>query len=121
MEIPEILMRIVEAIESKEGENTVVMKMENTPIPTDYFIITTANSKTHMKALRDSVVEELKKSSHEIIYYDKKTNLSWVLVDAGEFVIHIFTKKAREFYDLEGLWHSAERIKIGSPTDEVLR
>ena len=119
MDIPEILVRIVETIESKEGENTVVMKMDKTPIPTDYFVITTANSKIHMKALRDSVVEELKNSNHGIIYYDKKTDLNWVLVDAGDIVIHIFTKKAREFYDLEGLWYSAERLKI--PSDGVLR
>jgi len=106
----DILEKIVDVIDQKDGENTVVIDMKSTLILTDYFVITTANSTSHMVALRDAVVKEFQKFDHEIIYYDKDKNHEWMIVDAGDIVIHIFTKKAREFYDLENLWKNFENL-----------
>jgi len=107
----DILRRVVDLIDQKEGENTVIVDMRSTPILTDYFVITTANSTPHMVALRDTIIEELKKLNHEILYYDKEKDHEWMIIDAGEIVFHIFTRKAREFYDLEGLWKNFEDLK----------
>jgi len=110
MDLLELVRRIVEALESKEGEDTVVLDMRSTPIPTSYFVIVTANSKPHMKALKESVIEELEKNKVRMLYCDKGEDYDWLLIDAGEIVIHIFTQRGREFYDLEGLWIMAKRL-----------
>lgn len=107
----DILKRLVDLIDQKEGENTVVIDMRSTPILTDYFVITTANSTPHMVGLRDAIIEELRRFDHEILHYDKEKNHEWMIIDAGEIVFHIFTKRAREFYDLEGLWKNFEDLK----------
>jgi ribosome-associated protein len=107
----DILKRILDVIEQKDGENTVVIDMKSTTILTDYFVITTANSPNHMVAIRDAVVEEFEKLEQKIIYYDKDKQHEWMIVDAGDIVVHIFTKKAREFYDLESLWKNFENLR----------
>ncbi|HCZ05651.1 MAG: ribosome-associated protein [Thermotogota bacterium] len=108
----ERLKRIVEVLVRHEGENPVVLDMSSTPIPTDYFVIVTANSSPHMKALREAVLEELDRLNQPVIFYDKDLEHDWLLIDAGDIVIHIFSEYGREFYDLESLWLMAERLNL---------
>jgi ribosome-associated protein len=97
-------------LEKKEAIEPVVLNMSKTRLLTDYFVICSANSNIHMKSLRDEVVEFFNEKGKEIIYYDRGEGYDWVLIDAGDIVVHIFTKSAREFYDLEHLWIDAERV-----------
>jgi len=97
-------------LEKKEATEPVVLNMSKTRLLTDYFVICTANSNIHMKSLRDEVVEFFNEKGKEIIHYDRGEGYDWVLIDAGDIVVHIFTKSAREFYDLEHLWIDAERV-----------
>ncbi|QIV79253.1 ribosome silencing factor [Fervidobacterium pennivorans subsp. keratinolyticus] len=97
-------------LEKKEAIEPVVLNMSKTRLLTDYFVICTANSNIHMKSLRDEVVEFFNEKGKEIIYYDRGEGYDWILIDAGDIVVHIFTKSAREFYDLEHLWIDAERV-----------
>lgn len=108
MDILEILWK---KLLEKEAINPVILDMSNTNVPTDYFIILTANSSTHMKSLREDLVDLLRELQKEIIYFDKEDNHDWLIIDAADIVIHIFTKEAREFYDLEGLWIDAKIVK----------
>ncbi len=109
--VVEIIREIFDVVEKMEGINPVVLDMRETPMPTDYFLIVTANSDVHMKSLRDRVVQFIKKETDlEIIYYDKGEGYDWMIIDAGDIVIHIFTERGREFYDLEGLWIDAKRL-----------
>ena len=111
-EVFEMVKKIVNLIREKEGENTLVLNMKNTYLMVDYFVITTGNSDTHLAALRDHVVNLLRETDWEILHYDKGKGYDWLLIDAGSIIIHLFTKKGREFYDLEGLWIDSERIEI---------
>jgi len=97
-------------LEKKEAIEPVVLNMSKTRLLTDYFVICTANSNIHMKSLRDEVVDFFNEKGKEIIYYDRGEGYDWILIDAGDIVVHIFTKSAREFYDLEHLWIDAERV-----------
>jgi len=107
----EVLRRIFEIIEEMEGIDPVVLDMSETPIPTDYFVIVTANSDIHMKSLRDRLVRFIKRETDlPLIYYDKGEGYDWLIIDAGDIVVHIFTERGREFYDLEGLWIDAKRL-----------
>jgi len=107
----EILELIWKKILEKEAIEPVILDMSNTNVPTDYFIILTANSNTHMNSLRDTILDLLSEIGKQVIYYDKEDNHEWLIIDASDIVIHIFTKEAREFYDLEGLWIDAKKIK----------
>ena len=108
----ETVLKIARQLEKKEAIDTIVMDMSKTRLLTDYFIICTANSSVHMKSLRDDIVDYLNELGKQIIYYDRGEGYDWTLVDAGDVVIHIFTKNARQFYDIEYLWIDAERIDI---------
>ena len=108
----ETVLKIARQLEKKEAIDTIVMDMSKTRLLTDYFIICTANSSVHMKSLRDDIVDYLNELGKQIIYYDRGEGYDWILVDAGDVVIHIFTKNARQFYDIEHLWIDAERIDI---------
>jgi len=108
----DVLRKILKKISEKGGENPVVLDMRKTPVPTDYFVIFTANSYTHMRAMRDELIDLIKELSLPLIYYDKGEEYEWLIIDAGSVVIHIFTEKGRDFYDLEGLWIDADRISV---------
>jgi len=108
----ETVLKIAKQLEKKEAIDTVIMDMSKTRLLTDYFVICTANSSIHMKGLRDDIVDYLNELGKQIIYYDRGEGYDWILVDAGDIVIHIFTKSARQFYDIEHLWIDVERIDI---------
>ncbi|ABR31411.1 ribosome silencing factor [Thermosipho melanesiensis] len=108
----EILKVIWRKLLEKEAIEPVILDMSQTNVPTEYFIIMTANSSTHMKSLREDLLDLLKGYGVNIIYYDKEDNHDWLIIDASNIVIHIFTKEARSFYDLEGLWIDAKRIEV---------
>lgn len=105
-----VLKRITEVLSKEEDVNLSVLKMKEISYLTDYFVILTANSSTHMKALRDRVIEIFKESGQTIIYHDRNDDHDWMIVDAGDIVVHIFTPSAREFYDLEALWTDADVV-----------
>jgi len=90
-----------------------VLDMQKTPIPTDFFVICTANSQTHMASLRDAAVEFFDEKGIPLIFYDKGKNYDWLVVDAGIIIVHVFSKRGREFFALEDLWVRAERLQFG--------
>lgn len=108
--VSEVLKKLLVVLEKKEAIDPVILDMSKTRLLTDYFVICTANSNIHMKSLRDEIVEFFNENGKELIYYDRGDNYDWLLIDAGDIVVHIFTKSAREFYDIEHLWLDAERI-----------
>ncbi|AEH50138.1 ribosome silencing factor [Pseudothermotoga thermarum] len=105
-DVLEELRLLLKLMREKEAIDPVVLDMRKTPLPTDYFVIVTANSQIHMGALRDAIVEFFESNGHPLIYFDKGTNYDWLLIDAGDIVVHVFTQRGREFYDLEGLWET---------------
>lgn len=107
-----ILKNILNILTEMEAIDPVVLDMSETPIPTEYFIIVTANSDVHMKSLRERLLKYIKKTDLPLIYYDKGEGHDWLLIDAGDIIVHIFSRKGREFYDIEGLWVDARRIDI---------
>ncbi len=103
MENNELLGKIIKLLEDKKAIdlNTIDVK-EQTTIA-DYFIIVSGTSNTHIRALADNVEVELKK---EEIYPNKIEgyNTEWILMDYGDIVVHIFTEKERQNFNLEELY-----------------
>ncbi len=108
-DLDDIVKEITEIKDKKLGEEIVILDVSKVSNLSDYFVVATANSDPHMEALREAVLEYLEKVSIPIVYYDKGRGYDWMVVDGGYFIVHIFSKKGREFYSLEDLWLNAKR------------
>ncbi len=99
--------------DDKDAEEILILNMSETNLLTDYFVICTANSTVHMKALIDTARDFANENDERLIYADKQAKGDWVLVDMGDIVVHIFSRQGRKFYALEELWRESDRINLG--------
>ena len=101
-----------EALDDKMGEDIKVLDIHEISVIADYFLIAHGNYPNHVKALIDSVedkLEELGYSTNHIEGYQEGT---WVLLDFGRIIVHVFHKEARLFYDLERIWSDGKTVSI---------
>lgn len=102
----------VRAAEEKKALNIVVLDLRELASFTDYFIIASGTNIRQVQAIADEVVEQLKKKGKRASRVEGYSTAEWVLVDYGDFVLHVFEDKARKFYDLERLWREAVRVEM---------
>ncbi len=118
-ETEELLKTIVYAMEDKKAEDILVLDMRELSPLVDYFVICSGISKVHLDTLSDNVLKKLKEEHGFYPSHVEGTSSSgWILIDVQDIMIHIFSPKKREFYDLEGLWWEAERVDISSKPKE---
>src|SRR5258707_7499389 len=102
----------VKAIESKKGEDLVILEMDlDSGAFTDYFVLVTGTNPRQVQAICDEVEKHLAGDGAKPSSIEGYNQAEWVLLDYVDFVVHIFSEKAREFYDLERLWKSAKRLE----------
>lgn len=94
----------VTALEDMKGESVKCINVQKLTQITDYMVIATGRSTTHVKALADEVSEKIKEAGGRIVGVEGKMQSEWVLVDAGDVVIHIMMAPIRALYNLEDLW-----------------
>ena len=112
--IKEKALEIAQLMEDYKGENVTVIDVSQLNSWTDYFIIVTINSSTHWKGLYKYVKDYVKADDVlEIHVPHRKTpdGDDWNLIDIGPIVVHLMSQEAREFYDLEKLWHGGEVLR----------
>lgn len=112
MKSKKLAFDIADLMLKKKGSNIVVMDLRKLTTVTDYFVICSASSDTQVKSIADFIKEETKKFDERPWHYEGYTNLSWVLLDFVDVVVHIFLDDTRKFYNLEGLWADAEITEI---------
>lgn len=95
---------VLQAIDSKLGDNVKVIDIEEKTTFADKFVIVTGNSLQQTKAIADEIEFKLKKEGIEVLSSEGFRDASWILMDLGDIIVHIFTQQQREFYDLEKLW-----------------
>lgn len=95
---------VVDALDDLKGESIRSINVEKLTAITDYMVIATGRSSTHVKALADSVVTRAKESGVEVVGTEGKMQSEWVLVDVGDVVVHIMLAPVRALYNLEDLW-----------------
>ena len=110
-DIPELLKIVIETLKDKKAEDLVVLDVKKLVNYTDYFVIATGNSTTHVQTLADAVGKLLKKPE-EGLKQEDDPQANWLLIDGGDFVLHVFQPNARKFYGLEELWEDAKRVEI---------
>ena len=79
---------------------------------TDHFVICTGTSSRHNKTIAEGIDERLRKLGTRPLHIEGHTEGDWILMDYIDFVVHIFTARAREFYDLERLWRAGKRRDV---------
>ena len=109
-----LITLIIKGLEDVKGEDIQLFdlrEIENTV--TDYFIICTGNSNTQVNALSQSIQKLVSKELKDKPWHiEGEANAEWILMDYVNVVVHIFQKKTREFYDIEGLWGDAKITPI---------
>lgn len=108
-----IFKTIIQAIQEKKGENVISLDLRKIPeAVADFFIICEASSTTQVKAIADSIEEEVKKNCDELPYkHEGRQSLQWVLIDYVNVVIHVMLPENRRFYKLEDMWSDAPQDK----------
>ena len=110
----EIAENIVKALDSKKGEDIKLLKTDGITVLADYFVICTATSGPHIKALADEVDKCLSELGEPPIRREGYRSGSWVLLDFGCVIVHLFQQEAREIYNLERLWSDAVSVDISN-------
>ncbi len=108
----EKLIFLKKVLESKKAEDTVILDVSNLTNIADFFIITTANSSTHAKAIAKHLIEEVQKAGYTVDHVEGMEFGNWILVDLLDIVIHIFTPEWRDHYRIEWIWSEARRLEI---------
>jgi ribosome-associated protein len=80
----------------------------------DYFVFATGTSNTHVKSLADEVEFKLKELEVSPLHTEGFRSNSWVLLDYGSVIVHVFTAESRQFYDLDRLWQDGEAVDIST-------
>ncbi len=102
----------VRAAQDRKGLDLSVLNLGGICSFSDYFLICSGTSTRHTQAICDAILEELKKSGTVPTHVEGYQHAEWILMDYLAFVVHIFSDRARHFYDLERLWKTAPRLPI---------
>jgi ribosome-associated protein len=87
-----------------KAEDTVTIDLTGKSSIADAMVVTSGRSNRHVGALADSVIEGLEKSGLRGLRVEGKRNCDWVLIDAGDVIVHVFRPEVRAFYNLEKMW-----------------
>ena len=110
MESRELAIRLARALDAKKAFNIHILEVENLTTVTEYFVIATGNSTTHVGALADEAEFQLGREGVQVLRTEGHDGKRWVLLDYGCVIVHVFTQEAHDYYDLEHLWADAKAI-----------
>jgi len=100
------------ACQDKQAEDVTVLELEkDSGAFTDYFVMCSGTNLRQIQAIADAVDERLEALGLRVTHSEGYKQAEWVLLDYVDFVVHIFSEKSRQFYDLERLWKSAKRLE----------
>lgn len=108
----ERIVLAVAAAEDKKGIDPVVLDLQPVANFTDYFLIVSGANSRQVQAIADEVADRLKKAGTRAARIEGYTAAEWVLLDYGDFIVHVFDQKSRGFYDLERLWRDAAKLAV---------
>jgi ribosome-associated protein len=100
------------AAESKKALDVRLFDLRSVSSFTDFFVICSGSNSRQIQAIADEIALQLKKAGEMPIGIEGYDTAEWVLADYGDFIVHIFSEKARSFYDLERLWRQAKEVKL---------
>jgi ribosome-associated protein len=119
LKIRELALKAAEAALSKKAIDVTVLDVSGLTAIADYFIICSAESTTQVKAIAGSIEEELAKKRKKPLGVEGVGHSHWILLDYGDFIVHVFEQETRAYYSLEKLWMDAKVIEINENKTDV--
>ena len=110
--LPKQIQAVIDAVRDKKATGLIVLDLRKAGAFTDFFVICTGANPRQVQAIADSVEEALKAQQQRPSLVEGYARAEWVLVDYFDFVVHVFSKHARDFYGLDRLWGNATRIEL---------
>lgn len=99
-----------DALEEKKGEDIRVIEIGDISIIADYLVIANGNNSSQVQALVENVEDVMSKNGYNPRAIEGVRNASWILLDYGDIIVHVFSKEDRLFYDLERIWRDGKTI-----------
>jgi ribosome-associated protein len=110
--IPPLVAAAADAARDKKATDLLVLDLRKTAAFTDFFLICTGGNPRQVQAIADAVEEALKTRKARPTHVEGHQRAEWILLDYFDFVVHVFSSGARQFYGLERLWGAATRIEL---------
>jgi ribosome-associated protein len=107
----ETLRLVLASIDDMKAEDTVTIDLAGKTSIADTMVVTCGRSNRHVMSIADSAIESLEKAGVKGIRVEGKRNGDWVLIDAGDVIVHVFRPEVRTFYDLEKMWAGSRSQK----------
>ena len=112
MDSKDLVLEIVKVLDEKKAIDITAIKTEEVTIVSDYFVIASGTSNTHVKSLADDVEYEIKERFGIDPQHIEGRATGWILLDYGSIIVHIFGHEDREYYNLERLWADASILDL---------
>lgn len=100
---------ISEFLDENKAEDIVTIDIHNKSSLCDYMIIATGTSSRHLKALAEKLIKHLKDQNHPQLSVEGESNSPWLLIDAGDVIVHLFQAEMRELFNLEEMWSKQDK------------
>ena len=117
MESTEILKIAANALNEKKAKELAAVKIDKLTVIAEYFLMCTATSSTHVRALADEVEYKLDQAGISVSHIEGYRSNSWILLDYIDVIVNVFDDEARDFYDLERLWQDGESVDLTGIVD----
>lgn len=100
------------AIDDKKGQDIKIIDIHNVSVIADYFVIASGTNSNQVQAIVDNVEEQLGRAGFEAKQIEGNRNPSWILMDYGDVIVHVFDEENRLFYDLERIWRDGKVLEM---------
>lgn len=116
MKADTLLSLVMASLDDDKAEDVVVIDLAGKTTIADHMVIASGASKRHIGSMADHLLEKVKASGYRSVAIERTEHSDWVLIDAGDVVVHLFRPEVREFYSLERLWGmpmlESDRFKV---------
>ena len=100
------------AIDDKKGQDIKIIDIHNVSVIADYFVIASGTNSNQVQAIVDNVEAQLGRAGFEAKQIEGNRNSSWILMDYGDVIVHVFDEENRLFYDLERIWRDGKVLEM---------
>ena len=108
---------IARILDKKKAIDIIGIETKELTVMSDYFIIASGTTNTHVRALADEVDDEMKKLGVEVDHIEGRAT-GWILLDYNDVLVHVFQPESRQYYNIERLWNDAARIDLSDVLTE---
>lgn len=103
---------VYKALDEKKGEDIRIIEISQISIMADYFIIANGTNLSQVQAMVENVQEKMNQAGFEVKRVEGNRSSTWILLDYGDVVVHVFDKEDRLFYDLERIWSDGRQLSL---------